>query len=437
MLADLQTTTQGGRGVSHKEMHQVLEEAQGRALPQGQVAEGWLVLLVPHLFARVQQGVRRSQEGSAVMKGHVRRRGTLWCAVVDLPRDPATGKRRQRWLSGYKTRRDAQVALTEVLATLGKGTFVEPSKQTVAAFLDDWFQATSSSRRASTNATYAVVIRTHLVPRIGSIKLQALSSQALNRLYCDLLDAGSAPATVRYAHAVIRKALLDAVRWSLVTRNVADAADPPRLTRKQTRTWLASEVRRFLSHVQGDRLYVAYMVAATTGARRGEVLGLRWFDLDLESGRASIAQTLISVSGDIQLSEPKTARGRRNVALDSHTVAALRAHRDHQVVERALAGDEYADADFVFANEDGTPLHPDVFSDAFQRHVRSSRLPRIRFHDLRHTHATLSLGAGVHPKVVSERLGHASVAFTLDTYSHAVPAMQETAAELVADLVFA
>ena len=370
------------------------------------------------------------------MKGHTRKRGNCWYAIVDLPRD-ATGKRRQKWLSGFRTKRDADAALTDVLTTLGKGTHVEPSKQTVAAFLDDWFAATSSSRRASTNATYEAIIRTHLVPRIGSHTLQGVSAAALNRLYCDLLDAGSSPATVRYVHAVIRKALSDAVRWSLVSRNVADAADPPRVARRQVRTWSAREVKHFLSHVEADRLCAAYVLAATTGMRRGEILGLRWRDVDLEAGRVSVSQTLVLVEGEVLVSEPKTARGRRMIALDATTTGALLAHREQQKVERALMGDEYADSDLVFANEDGTPLNPEAFSDAFQRHLRAADMPRIRFHDLRHTHATLALSAGVHPKVVSERLGHASVAFTLDTYSHAVPAMQEEAAGIVADLVFA
>jgi integrase len=186
-----------------------------------------------------------------------------------------------------------------------------------------------------------------------------------------------------------------------------------------------------------DRLFAAFALAATIGMRRGEVLGLRWQDLDLEAGRASIAQTLVVVGGyEVQYSEPKTAKGRRMVALDPQTVGALKVHKDRQLLERSLWADAYTDADLVFAREDGTTIHPDSFSDAFWRHTKEAKLTRIRFHDLRHTQATLALAAGVHPKVVSERLGHASITITLDTYSHAIPAMQETAASLVAALVF-
>lgn len=354
--------------------------------------------------------------------------------VVDLPRDPSTGGRRQKW-HPFSSRKEAQQGLTEILSRLNCGTYVEGSKQTIGAFLDEWFVATAATRRASTNATYRSVISSHLVPHIGATRLQALTPATLNALYSTLLVSGKSASTVRYVHAVMRKALKDAQRWNMVARNVADSADPPRITRRQIRTWSAREVRTFLGHVEADRLYAAYVLAATTGMRRGEVLGVRWQDVDLDQGRLSISQTLVAVGRDVHFSEPKTARGRRMIALDPHTTRSLRAHRERQMFERAVAG-RYVDHDLVFAEADGSPLSPDAFSEAFWRHAASANLPRIRFHDLRHTHATMALAAGVHPKVVSERLGHASVAFTLDTYSHAIPAMQETAADLVASLVF-
>jgi integrase len=270
-----------------------------------------------------------------------------------------------------------------------------------------------SKLRPSTYATYETLVKRHLKPRLGSLSLRSLTAAHLNAMYMELLASGRrdgqgglSPASVRYVHAVIRKALANAVRWNLVTRNVADAADPPRLSRRQMKTWSAREVRRLLEQVEGDRLHAAYVLACTTGMRRGEVLGLRWQDLDLEAGRASIAQTLIVVGGyDVRFSEPKTAKGRRMVALDPATVGALREHRSRQMLERSLIGQAYEDKDLAFAREDGTPLHPDGFSDAFWRHAKAAGLPRIRFHDLRHTHATLALAAGVHPKVGQSALG--------------------------------
>jgi integrase len=181
----------------------------------------------------------------------------------------------------------------------------------------------------------------------------------------------------------------------------------------------------------------AYVLAATTGLRRGELLGLRWRDLDLGAGRLSVTQTLVSVNYAVSFSTPKTAAGRRSVALDPATVAALRAHRVAVLEERLSLGLGAPTEDaLAFTAIDGTPLHPGQFSDRFDRLVKAAGVPRIRFHDLRHTHATLALRAGVHPKVVSERLGHSTISVTLDTYSHAIPAMQEEAAAKVAALVF-
>jgi integrase len=202
------------------------------------------------------------------------------------------------------------------------------------------------------------------------------------------------------------------------------------------KTWTAAELRRFLAHVEGERLYGAWVVAATTGMRRGEVLALRWRDVDLTLGRLSISQQVTTLGNRPVVSSPKTAKSRRLVALDPATVEALRGHRVAQAEERLLMGPGYRDEDLVFAWPDGRPIHPDVFSQWFDRHLQAAGLPRIRLHDLRHTHATLALAAGIHPKVVSERLGHSTISITPDTYSHVSPGLQEEAAVRVADLVF-
>jgi integrase len=209
-------------------------------------------------------------------------------------------------------------------------------------------------------------------------------------------------------------------------------------------TWSAAELASFLDQLRGDPLHAPILLAATTGMRRGEVLGLRWRDTDLDAGRVAIRQTLAAVrdvDGDggrhlLVFGEPKTAKGRRTVPLPPQTVAVLRAHRKAQAAERLQAGPDYTDRDLVFAEPDGTPIHPDKFRKRFEVRIGRSGLPPVRFHDLRHTYATLALQAGVHAKVVPEILGHANIGITLDTYSHAIPAMQESAAATVARLVF-
>jgi integrase len=380
------------------------------------------------------------------VRGTVIKRGKSWAVVVEVGRDPNTGKRVRKWHSGYRTKRDAERARIEILSRLDHGTYVSPDRRTVGSYLEgDWLPAVKARLKASTWDSYSRNIRLHISPELGPIPLQALTATRLNEFYASLIsegrrdgNGGLAPKTVRYLHGIIRKALADAARWNLLQRNVADQADPPtiRSTAPEMKTWTADELAQFLDFVSDDRLYAAWVVAATAGLRRGEVLGLRWIDIDLNASRLSVQQTLVSVAYETRFSVPKTARSRRSVSLDATTVAALRAHRKRQLEERMSWGQAYRDSGLVVTREDGTLVHPDRFTQMFDKHVKDAGLPRIRLHDLRHTHATLALAAGVHPKVVSERLGHATVAFTLDVYSHAVPALQEEAADRIAALIF-
>jgi integrase len=368
------------------------------------------------------------------MRGHVRKRGSKWCVVVDVGYDE-NGKRQQKWHSGFTRQKDAERALTEILGRLESGSYVEPAKLTVRGFLEDeWLPAVRASLRPLTYESYELNIA-RVATSLGSVRLQQLTPAMLNRLYGELGERLS-PRSVRYVHTVLRHALQDAVKWNRIVRNPADAAEPPSAMAAKAppmRTWSAAELRVFLAHVATDRLSTAYHLAATTGLRRGELLGLRWRDADLDAGRLAVIQTLV---GNRQLSRPKTERSRRSVALDPATVAALREHRKRQFEERLAWGPAYENEhELVFCRENGSPIWPRTFSRAFERHARGAGLPMIRLHDLRHSHATLALQAGVHPKVVSERLGHSGVGITLDTYSHAIPAMQEDAAAKVAALL--
>ena len=256
------------------------------------------------------------------MRGHIRKRGSTWAVVVDLGIDDS-GRRRQKWHSGYKMKREATQGLTEILGKLQEGTYVEPTRQTVAQYLREWLSAIESTVRPGTWSSYRTNVERHAIPRIGQLPLRHLGALQLNSLYEELMgdgrcdgSGGLSPRTVRYTHTILHRALRDAVRWGLLARNPADLADPPKHRTPEMQVWTAEQLRTFLRSVDDDRLYGFWLLIATTGLRRGEALGLRWGDVDLDAGRAAIRQTLSSVGGRLAFSTPKTAKSRRSVTLD-------------------------------------------------------------------------------------------------------------------------
>jgi integrase len=341
-----------------------------------------------------------------MMRGHVRKRGAKWSIVLDVGTDE-NGRRRQRWHSGFTTKREAERALTDLLAKQQRGEYVEPSGLTLSGFLmDDWLPSIRSSVREGTFESYSRNVKVHIVPQLGDVGLQQLGPAQLNSFYADLLAGAHrralSPRTVRYIHTILRRALQAAVRWAVVTRNVADQADPPspKAARpRPMRTWTAQELGRFLVAVREDRLYPLWLTLAATGMRRGEALGGYWSDLDLEASTWQVRHTLVAVGHELRDSTPKTDHGRRSVALDAGTVRVLREWRKHQLEERLAWGPDWTDTGRVFTREDGTDLHPERVSERFRRLVKGSQLPRLTLHGLRHGHATLALQAGVHPKV--------------------------------------
>jgi integrase len=369
----------------------------------------------------------------------VHKRGKTWTYVVDGGRDPATGRRRQRTKGGFTTRKAAEEALAAAVTAIGVGTFVAPDPQSVGEWIDSWLETMAPKVRASTLRDYRMGL-TRVKDHLGHKRLQDLRPLDIERLYATLLreghrfGGGLAPKTVRNVHIALRRSLADAERFGIVPRNVARLVKPPAVTRPELATWTADDVRTFLAAVADDRLAALYRVMVTTGLRRGEALALHWSAVDLDAGRLVIDRSLVVVDDVVTWSTPKTARSRRSVAMDADTVAALRGHRARQLEERVGAGSAWKDENVVFCDELGAPLHPDRFSRTFQRATKRAGVPLIRLHDLRHTWATLALQAGVHPKVVSERLGHATTAITLDIYSHVQPTLDAEAAGTVANL---
>jgi len=386
------------------------------------------------------------------MQGHIHKRvhtcddgrvSTLWYVVVDLPRG-ADGKRRQKWHGGYRTKKAAEAVRARLVHELTTGFYVEPSAMRLGEWLvDHWLPVVETRVKRTTLQAYRTCVNYHILPVLGGVQLGQLTSQMIIGLYQQLLahghvktGAGLSPASVLNVHVVIRKALADAVDAGLIARNPADKAKPPRPQTQggELRYWTPTELRRFLELCEGHRLEAAFHLLAMTGARRGEIAGLRWVDVDLDGARITIRQALLSVGREVYVSSPKSYRG-RTVDLDRDTVEQLQAHRVRQVREKAAFYGDWEDSGYVFAKRDGSPLHPRTLSQAFVWLVANSDLPRIRLHDLRHTHASIAVKAGVPIGVVSERLGHASPEFTLHRYSHVMPGMQREAADTIARAV--
>lgn len=370
------------------------------------------------------------------MRGSLVKRGRAWYAVVDLPRG-ADGKRRQKWHRlTARSKRAAQEELARLLTAIATGLYVEPAKLSLADFLRAWLEHVQTTVSAKTFERYRGIVEAHLIPHLGAHPLARLQPLHIQAYYAGALQGGRldgkpgglAPQTVLHHHRVLKEALGQALRWGLLARNPADAVDPPRVARGERRTLTPAECVRLLQAARGSRLYLPVLLAIATGMRRGEILALRWEDVDLDAGTLSVRRTLSQVKGRLEFKEPKSARSRRVIALPAFAVEALRQHQAAQAAERLRAGAAYASQGLVCATATGGPLAHN-FGRGYAALLQRAGVPRVRFHDLRHSHATLLLGQNVHPKVVSERLGHAAVGITLDVYSHVAPALQQEAAD--------
>jgi integrase len=381
------------------------------------------------------------------VRGHIAKKGNRYYVVIYESLDPRSGKARHRWHAAGATRKDAQRLLADLVKKSHDGDYRSPDRVTFGQYLQDkWLPAKKAQLRASTFDSYRRNIELHVVPAIGAVPLQKLTPEHLDTFYAELLTSGRCNGkggglsvkSVRNIHTMLHKALADATRKGTVLRNVAAVADPPRLSsapRPEMTVWDAKQLRLFLQEVSSHRLYPAFYLLATTGMRRGEVLGLRWSDVDLDGHSISVSRALVIVAYEPQLSDVKTGHGRRTIDLEPKTVAVLRAWKKRQMEERMLTNVRPA-TDLIFAHPDGSWINPDYFSQVFDRHLAKSDLPKIRLHDLRHTHASILLKQGVPLKVVSERLGHSNPAFTLSVYQHLLPGMQADAAKAFSAAVF-
>jgi integrase len=359
-----------------------------------------------------------------------------WIGQVTIGYDPRTGKRKRKSFYG-ETRKEVADKIAEALQQIRSGTFIVPTQTTFGEWLDRWLTGYKKPQlRQGTYENYEMLVNTHIKPALGKIPLAKLQAHMLQSFYNEKLEKGRADGKgglstrmVRYFHAIIHQALEQAVKEGLLARNVADATSPPTVRNRQMRPLTEKELQAFFAVAKEDRLFAAYVLAVTTGLRRGELLGLCWDSVDLEHGVITVRRQLLALKNGPTLEETtKSESGRRSIVLTDDAIRELKAHRKRQAQEKLLLGEAYQDNGLVFCREDGTPLRPEEFTKRFQRWLAKAGLPKVRLHDLRHTHASLLLARGVHPKIVQERLGHSSISITLDLYSHLTPGLQEAAA---------
>jgi integrase len=374
------------------------------------------------------------------MRGHLRERSPgHWAIVIDV-RDPTTGKRKRGWHTLVGTKRQAQIECARLISELQGGTPVAPSRETLAAFLDRWLAHMQGQVSPRSHERYAEIARKNIVPLLGGSTLTKLQPAQISSAYAKALTSGRRDGTgglsahtVRHMHRVLRQALQQAVQWQLLARNPADLVKPPKVERATMTTYDLARTAELIDALRGSRLLVPVMLAVLCGLRRGEIAALKWSSVNLDAGQLAVVESAEQTRVGVRYKPPKSGRS-RTVALPATVIGELRAHQLRQAEELLRFGVRQSDDDFVVAQADGTPLRPHSLGQEWVRFLaRTPALPRIRFHDLRHAHATHMLANGVHPKIASERLGHSKIGITLDLYSHVIPGMQEDAAARVDD----
>ena len=374
------------------------------------------------------------------MSGNITRRGkNSWRIKYDIGRDPITDKRLTRYATIRGTKKDAQRELTSILHQIDTGAHVDATKETVGGYLDQWLRDYAKGSVAPTTyERYSGIVAGHLKPALGKIVLKDLKPLQIQSYYTDALETGRlnregglSARTVHHHHRVLSEALKQAVRWRMIVINPAEAVIPPKPETTEIEILDNDELKRLLQMARPTRSYPAILLAATTGMRRGEVLAVRWRDIDLDNAVLTVNQAVEETKAGLRIKPPKTKRSRRNISLPGITVEMLRRHRVRQLEERLKMGLGRDHDGLVITNLEGGLIRPRNLTKEFGRLVKRTEVRRITFHGLRHTHITALLGDGVNPKVVSERAGHSSVAITLELYGHVIPNMQTDAAARV------
>lgn len=385
-----------------------------------------------HVFKQCKCPAVRDQAGRRVNcpKPH-----GSWKWMADLPVTDGQ-PRRQQTKAGYKTKRDAEQGLREYLALADQGQVAPPALTTLGLYLEEWLDRVEPTLARTASSNYRIVLRSHVLPHLGTRRLTKLEPRGVALLYRHLLEQGGrggrplSATTVRTVHRVLHKALEDAVRDGALGRNPLARVQPPKAVKRELQVWDRDQVRKFLEVAAGDRLQAAWLLALLCGLRRGELAGLRWSDVDLEQGVLRVASQRTTDAHWVVVTKEPKGTSRRSIDLGPVLAEALQRHR----AAAALAA-HGGQLGLVFVREDGSPFHPDRLRELFQSLAKRAGVPVIRLHDARHSCATLALDAGLHPKVVQQLLGHSNWAVTMDLYSHRVGRLQREATQRLEELV--
>jgi len=375
------------------------------------------------------------------MKGHVRKHGTGWQYTIELGTDPLTGHRKQKSKGGFKTEREAEKAMVSLINEVNNGDYnvsiAINESMLLKDYLEKWLNAVKNNVRDKTYDTYCDLVKWYLLPKLGSIALKDLKAYEIQEHYTYMQDnekgLGLSGTTACHVHNILNSSLKQAVDWELLYKNPCDKVQRPKRSEKEITVLDVEEVSRLFKALEGGSLYIPTVVAVTTGMRRSEILGLKWQDIDMINKIIYVKNQLVRGPNSFKLEKLKTDSSKRNILLLDFTIKVLQNEYEKQEINKSELRELYNDESYLCCMGDGRPYDPEYISRHFLRKMTTltTRLdiPKVTFHELRHTHATLLLLSNVNPKVVSERLGHSKVFMTLDKYSHVLPNMQKDAVE--------
>ena len=365
------------------------------------------------------------------MRGSIVKRGNKYSIVYDLGYK-ANGKRNQKWESGFRTKKDAQHRLNNRIHEVQTGNYVEEDTRALGEFLREWFSSYVEPNLAiNTINGYQTNIEKHIIPAIGHIQISQLKPTDVQKFYDEKINCGLSATTVIYIHRVLHKALGYAVKHQSIYRNITDLVEIPRKKKFEPKVLSEDEVKQLLEVCKGSYLYMAVLLAVSTGLRRGEVLGLSWNDIDFKYKTISIRRTQVINNGRIIYTPVKTMKSNRSLLISDNLLDILKKHHNDQNELKKFLLSDYDEGNFVVCFDDGKPISANLMNKNFRNTLIRNNLPIVRFHDLRHTNATLMLKKGIPAKIASERLGHSSIGITMDTYSQVLCDMQKDAAEIL------